>query len=108
MQKKNVSSLRLVTHFCPHHVSHYLGMDVHDTALIQRSVPLVSGMIITLEPGIYIPYEGFRPKIPDEFRGSGVRIEDDILIEEGMKVRVLSKDCPSQIDEVEQLCQGVS
>ncbi|XP_021937310.1 probable Xaa-Pro aminopeptidase 3 isoform X2 [Zootermopsis nevadensis] len=40
--------------FCPHHVSHYLGMDVHDTALIPRSVPLEPGMVITIEPGKFI------------------------------------------------------
>ena len=39
--------------FCPHHVSHYLGLDVHDTALISRNIPLEEGMIITMEPGIY-------------------------------------------------------
>ena len=97
---------RRVSHFCPHHVSHYLGMDVHDTAYVPRSVPLEPGMIITLEPGIYIPKLGFGIEIPEEFKGSGIRIEDDILIEEGMGVQVLSKDCPSQIDEVELLCQG--
>jgi Xaa-Pro aminopeptidase len=42
--------------FCPHHVSHYLGMDVHDTALIPRSVPLEPGMVITVEPGKLFMY----------------------------------------------------
>lgn len=37
--------------FCPHHVSHYLGMDVHDTGLIPRNIPLQPGMVITVEPG---------------------------------------------------------
>lgn len=37
--------------FCPHHVSHYLGMDIHDTALIDRNVPLKPGMVFTVEPG---------------------------------------------------------
>lgn len=37
--------------FCPHHVSHYLGMDVHDTALVPRSRPLTPGTVITVEPG---------------------------------------------------------
>lgn len=37
--------------FCPHHVSHYLGMDIHDTAHIERNVPLKPGMIFTVEPG---------------------------------------------------------
>ena len=37
--------------FCPHHVSHYLGMDVHDTDEIPRSEKLVPGMCLTVEPG---------------------------------------------------------
>lgn len=37
--------------FCPHHVSHYLGMDVHDTPLISRNSPLIPGMVCTVEPG---------------------------------------------------------
>ena len=37
--------------FCPHHVSHYLGMDVHDTDALPRSVRLQAGMVITVEPG---------------------------------------------------------
>ena len=38
--------------FCPHHVSHYLGMDVHDTDDIKRSIKLCPGMVVTVEPGI--------------------------------------------------------
>jgi len=38
--------------FCPHHVSHYLGMDVHDTDDINRSIKLCPGMVITVEPGM--------------------------------------------------------
>lgn len=37
--------------YCPHHVSHYLGMDVHDTPKISRSIRVLPGMIVTVEPG---------------------------------------------------------
>lgn len=37
--------------YCPHHVSHYLGMDVHDTGKISRNIKLQQGMIVTVEPG---------------------------------------------------------
>lgn len=43
--------LSAVYTYCPHHVSHYLGMDVHDTGKISRSIKLQPGMIITIEPG---------------------------------------------------------
>lgn len=39
------------TKFCPHHVSHYLGMDIHDTPLIKRDINLMPGMVFTIEPG---------------------------------------------------------
>jgi Xaa-Pro aminopeptidase len=44
-------NLQAAYQFCPHHVSHYLGMDVHDTPLITRNIKIRPGMIITVEPG---------------------------------------------------------
>ena len=41
----------------PHHVSHYLGMDTHDTMMIERNTVLSPGMTITIEPGLYIAEE---------------------------------------------------
>ncbi|HEY0704595.1 MAG TPA: aminopeptidase P family protein [Candidatus Acidoferrales bacterium] len=70
-----------------HGVSHHLGLDVHDPG--DRARPLEAGMIITVEPGIYIPEE----KI-------GVRIEDDVLVTaDGSKI--LSGKLPRTVDEVE-------
>jgi len=48
----NNVKLQVAREFCPHHVSHYLGMDVHDTDDIKRSIKLSPGMIVTVEPGI--------------------------------------------------------
>lgn len=56
-----------VRQFFPHATSHFLGLDTHDTG--DYGLPLAPGMVITVEPGIYIPAEGI-----------GVRIEDDLLI----------------------------
>ncbi|KAK3597488.1 hypothetical protein CHS0354_041909 [Potamilus streckersoni] len=86
--------------FCPHHVSHYLGMDIHDTADISRSIKLQDGMVVTIEPGVYIPKNSM--DVPDEFKGIGIRIEDDILITSSEPV-VLSASCPKQADEIEAL-----
>lgn len=86
--------------FCPHHVSHYLGMDVHDTALIPRSGPLEPGMVITVEPGVYV--SPLNKLAPSQYHGLGVRIEDDVLITASGPV-VLTAGCPKQIDDIEKL-----
>ncbi|XP_018327487.1 xaa-Pro aminopeptidase 3 [Agrilus planipennis] len=85
--------------FCPHHVSHYLGMDVHDTPSIPRKIKIVPGMIITVEPGIYISNQ---LNVPEEFRGIGVRIEDDVLITESGPV-VLSAKCRKSREDIEKI-----
>lgn len=67
--------------YYPHGVGHYLGMDVHDVGTYKRSGKnreLEAGMVLTIEPGIYIPPED--ESAPLELRGQGVRIEDDILV----------------------------
>jgi len=101
--------------FCPHHVSHYLGMDVHDTALISRNIKLQAGMVITVEPGIYIPRSPrhnnkYLSKVPDQFKGIGVRIEDDVLITSAstdrsgkLSCEILSKSSPTCVEEIENL-----
>ena len=91
---------RLASEYCPHHVAHYLGMDVHDTPTILRSEPLRPGMIITVEPGLYISKNDL--KVPREFRGIGVRIEDDVLIT-ASGPEVLSAGVPKSVQDIEEL-----
>lgn len=100
-QLHGVELARAAYGFCPHHVSHYLGMDVHDTPLITRNVPLVPGMVCTVEPGIYIDAD--RQDVPDEFRGIGIRIEDDVLISGDNAVEVLTETCIKDPDALEKL-----
>lgn len=72
-----------------HNVSHHLGFDVHD--IVSRERMLEAGMVVTVEPGIYIPEWG-----------TGLRIEDDVLITpEGCEV--LSEDVPREPEEIEAL-----
>ena len=81
---------------------HMLGMDVHDCAHARNETYsdgiLKPGMILTVEPGLYIHPDD--TLFPEEYRGIGVRIEDDVLITE-TGCRVLSDNLPTQIDEVE-------
>ncbi len=66
-----------------HGTSHWLGLDVHDAGAYTQGGkprPLVPGMVITVEPGLYVAAEA--EAVPAELRGIGVRIEDDVLITE--------------------------
>src|SRR6266540_2929040 len=63
-----------------HRTSHWLGMDVHDVGFYSvdgASRPLEPGMVLTVEPGLYAALDAV---VPPEYRGLGVRIEDDILV----------------------------
>ena len=86
--------------FCPHHVSHHLGMDVHDTPSVSKTSPLLPGMVITVEPGCYVPDS--MEKVDPAFHGLGVRLEDDILITE-TGAEILSSACPSSSKDIERL-----
>jgi Xaa-Pro aminopeptidase len=87
-----------------HSTSHYLGMDVHDVGRYKRggqASPLEAGVVITVEPGIYIAADDMDVK--EEFRGIGIRIEDDVLVEEN-GIRILSEGIPKTIEAVEEAC----
>ncbi|XP_018419428.1 PREDICTED: probable Xaa-Pro aminopeptidase 3 isoform X2 [Nanorana parkeri] len=100
-QCSNSQSLKAARRLCPHHVGHYLGMDVHDTPDVSRSLLLQPGMVITIEPGIYIPRT--ETEIPEKYRGLGIRIEDDVVITERSPI-ILSAECPKEIYEIQQVC----
>ena len=90
--------------FYMHGTSHWLGLDVHDVGAYTRdgkARPLAAGMVITIEPGLYIAADA--PDVPDRFRGIGVRIEDDVAITETGH-EVLTAACPKEIAELEALC----
>ena len=74
-----------------HGTSHSLGLDVHDP--MDRSEPFRPGMVLTCEPGIYIPREGI-----------GIRIENDILVTENGPVDLM-EEFPIGAEEIEELMQ---
>jgi len=92
-----------------HGVSHMLGIDVHDCNDARREQyadgVLEAGMILTVEPGLYIHPDD--ELFPAEYRGIGVRIEDDVLVTE-TGCRVLSNKLPSHPDEVEVWISNLS
>jgi len=90
--------------YYPHGIGHWMGIDVHDQAPYKNSkaqeIPLAAGMVMTIEPGIYIDKND--KDVPKRFRGIGIRIEDDILVtNEGYEN--LSKDIVKEISEIESL-----
>lgn len=88
-----------------HRTSHYLGMDVHDVGSYfaeGKPRPMVFGVVLTVEPGLYVGAQD--EQAPAKFRGIGIRIEDDVLITpEGP--RVLTSKIPREVKDVEAACQ---
>jgi len=89
-----------------HGVGHYLGLDTHDAGRYfsdhqaKESRPFAPGMVLTVEPGLYIPPDD--KSAPSKYRGIGVRIEDDVLVTENGNVNLTAK-CPKQAEEIEEL-----
>ena len=92
--------------FYMHRIGHWLGMDVHDVGGYKKDGDwrqLEEGMVMTVEPGIYIldTLEG----VDDKWKGIGVRIEDDISITNS-GFALLTPNVPRTIEEVEHTVQG--
>ena len=73
-----------------HGTSHHIGLDTHDYGLLHE--PMQANMVFTVEPGIYIPEEGF-----------GVRLEDDVVIQESGEPFNLMRNIPIEAEEIEEL-----
>jgi Xaa-Pro aminopeptidase len=89
--------------FYMHRTSHWLGRDVHDVGRYKvdgAARPLEPGMVFTVEPGLYVPATA--DDVPAAFRGTGIRIEDDVLITADGN-EVLSAAAPKLVPEVEAL-----
>ncbi len=90
--------------FYPHNTSHWIGLDVHDCGDYflpnGESIPLEVGNLLTIEPGIYISED--RTDVPAEYRGIGIRIEDDVLVTAAGS-EVLTLEAPKEIAEIEAI-----
>ncbi len=91
------------TDFYMHRAGHWLGMDVHDVGdykLNEQWRTFQPGMVTTIEPGIYISPDN--KNVDECWRGIGIRIEDDVLVTEGVP-NTLSSDAPTTISEIEAI-----
>jgi Xaa-Pro aminopeptidase len=102
-RKDDIIEKREYSKFYMHGVSHWLGMDVHDAGLIEingEPRPLEPGFVLTVEPGLYVPQDA--PGVPEELRGLGIRIEDDILVTETGHENMTIK-APKEIADIESV-----
>ena len=83
----------------PHHVGHYVGLDVHDVPGYSRAIPLRKGHCVTIEPGLYVPDD---ERFPKHFRGLAVRIEDSVCCD-GENPLVLTTEAVKEVVDIEAL-----
>ena len=93
--------------YYPHGIGHWMGIDVHDPCPYSDDngdeILFAEGMVLTIEPGIYLPEED--EALPEKYRGVGIRIEDDILVtKEGCEN--LSAGIAKSMEEIENICLG--
>ncbi|PBC78792.1 Xaa-Pro aminopeptidase [Streptomyces sp. TLI_235] len=106
---EKVLELGLQRRWTLHGTGHMLGLDVHDCAHARREeyvdAELVPGVVLTVEPGLYFQLDDLT--VPEEYRGIGVRIEDDILVTADGNEN-LSAGLPRSADEVEAWMAGLA
>ena len=89
--------------FYMHGLGHFIGLDVHDVGRYydkDQSRPLEPGMVMTVEPGLYVAAN--TKDVPEKYLGIGVRIEDDVMVTDNGP-RVLTSKVPKQAEEIEEL-----
>lgn len=85
----------------PHYIGHHLGLDLHDVPSASRFSRLCKGNVVTIEPGIYVPFDD---KWPKHFQGIGVRVEDDIAVgRTPSDILNLTSLCAKEVADVELL-----
>lgn len=92
-------SMSNIDQLFPHHVGHYIGLDVHDCPGYSRRETLKSGHCVTIEPGVYVPNDERWPK---HFRGMGIRIEDSVCVDDDSPF-ILTTEAVKEVDDIEAL-----
>lgn len=92
-------SMSNIDQLFPHHVGHYIGLDVHDCPGYSRREILKRGHCVTIEPGVYVPND---ERWPTHFRGMGVRIEDSVCVDDDSPY-VLSTEAVKEVVDIEAL-----
>ncbi|KAF7548774.1 hypothetical protein G7046_g8553 [Stylonectria norvegica] len=93
-------SMSNIDQLFPHHVGHYIGLDVHDCPGYSRRQVLKRGHCVTIEPGVYVPAGDER--WPKAFRGMGVRIEDSVCVDDSSPY-ILSVEAVKEVADIEAL-----
>jgi len=105
-QTKDLIKKKAYMKYYMHGVGHYLGLDVHDAGRYfhdqkaKQSRKFAPGMVLTVEPGLYIPPDD--KSAPAKYRGIGIRIEDDVLVTETGNVNLTAK-VPKDPNEIESI-----
>ena len=88
----------------PHYIGHHLGLDLHDIPSVSRHDKLVAGNVVTIEPGLYVPFDD---KFPKHFQGIGVRVEDDIVVgKTSSEILNLTSGCVKEVADIEALIRA--
>lgn len=102
-EKEKIIQDKVYEKFYMHSSGHWLGLDVHDVGqrkFNEQPRPFEPGMIVTVEPGIYVSSD--IEDVDDKYKGIGIRIEDDVLVTETGNM-VLTSKVPKTIEEIEEL-----
>ena len=96
-------SSNVINVLLPHHLSHHVGLDLHDCIGYSKKATLRAGQCITVEPGVYVPFDD---RFPKHFQGMGIRIEDTVCVqEEGEGPLVLTTEAVKEVEDIEALRQ---
>ena len=102
-EREKILEEKEYSEFYMHNTGHWIGLDTHDVGRRKTNDevrPFKPGMIVTVEPGLYIAAD--MEDVDEKYRGIGIRIEDDVLITKD-GTEVLTKKAPKKIEDIEAI-----